>query len=243
MCSGNTPPPSNNECSAAIPLTINPFGTSCTTTTTVITNGATQSSFNPASCTSIDNNDDLWYSFVATSQSIILRASNIINTVVGGNAGAGYALYESVCPGSTTAFSCDAGFAFGGGHRIISGLTIGNTYFLRLWVQGTHNYGSIDINGRIIYSKVEKLNASKKENLFLSVYPNPANKGITIGFNNISNETAIISIFDISGRKLKQFQQINLNGKIILNISHFKTGIYLMKIDIGGRTYQKKFIK
>ncbi len=101
----------------------------------------------------------------------------------------------------------------------------------------------IDINGRIIYSKVKKLNAAKKENLFLSVYPNPANKGITIEFNNISNETAIISIFDISGRKLKQFQQINLNGKIILNISDFKAGIYLMKIDIGGRTYQKKFIK
>lgn len=141
------PPPANDECSAAIPLIINPFGTSCTNTTNVVTNGATQSPFTPLTCTSIDNdnNDDVWYSFVATSQSVILRASNIISSITGSNASAAYALYQSACPGSAATFSCDGQFAFSAGHRIISGLTVGNTYFLRLWIQGLNNYGTMNI--------------------------------------------------------------------------------------------------
>jgi hypothetical protein len=136
-------PPANNECVNAIPITTQPFGTTCTASVTANTSGATQSSPNP-SCTSTDNNDDIWYSFTANSQSVILRFSNLIQTTNGNTASLGYALYNASCPSATTTFSCSGNIGFGNDLKIIDGLSIGNTYFLRLFGQGSNNYVSFN---------------------------------------------------------------------------------------------------
>src|SRR5690606_5456631 len=74
-------PPVNDECANAISLTVNP-NLVCNTVTAGTTAGATESL---ASCgAGAIANDDVWFSFVATQASHILRISNV-NVVYGTN--------------------------------------------------------------------------------------------------------------------------------------------------------------
>ncbi len=136
-------PPANNDCVGVIPVTTQPFGINCAASVNVNTTGATKSTPN-ADCSSTDINDDVWYSFTANSASVIVRFSNgsyITNT---GILSLGYALYNSACPSTTATVACSSSFGFGSGYQIITGLTIGNTYYLRLFSLGTNNYCSFD---------------------------------------------------------------------------------------------------
>ncbi len=83
--------PANDECTGATVITTVPFGPSCSSSVIATTLSATQSSPDP-SCTSTDNNDDIWYKFTAASSSVIIRFGNITNNTTGGGAIAGYAL-------------------------------------------------------------------------------------------------------------------------------------------------------
>lgn len=135
--------PANNECSNAIAITTQPFGEACASSTAANTTGATISAQVP-SCATNDSNDDIWYSFVASSASVVLRFSNAIHTIDGSTGSLGYALYNTACPTSTASLSCANFIGFGSGYRIIDGLTPGNTYYLRLYSSSVNNYMSFE---------------------------------------------------------------------------------------------------
>jgi hypothetical protein len=135
--------PVNDECSGAIAISTQSFGATCSNSISINTNGATHSSPDP-SCAVNDSNDDLWYMFTANSSSIILRYSNAVITTTANNGTVGYALYNGACPSATTTVSCSNGFGFSSGFQILNGLSIGATYYLRLFSQGTNNYISFD---------------------------------------------------------------------------------------------------
>ena len=140
-------PPVNDECANATAISTQPFGISCAAAVSANTTGATQSPLNP-NCTIVDNNDDIWYSFVAASGSVILRFSNAVQTTSGLSGNLGYALYNTECPSvlnaGNTLVSCNNNIGNGSGHQIISGLTIGNIYILRLFSTTTNNYMRFD---------------------------------------------------------------------------------------------------
>lgn len=144
FCIQDVPPsPVNNECANAVAIATQPYGTGCSTSIDAATTGATMSS--PAtSCSSVDINDDIWYSFTANSASVILRFANATDVVTGNFANLGYALYNNTCPASTTSLSCNINIGFGGGYEIIEGLIPGNTYYLRLFSTGVNNYMSFN---------------------------------------------------------------------------------------------------
>ncbi|MBX2925253.1 MAG: hypothetical protein KF746_23835 [Chitinophagaceae bacterium] len=85
------------------------------------------------SCTTVENNDDVWYYFTAQTSSVIIRFSNIINDATGGRGIAGVALYQGACPSAATGIYCNNLHANGDGHQVINGLTIGETYYVRIW--------------------------------------------------------------------------------------------------------------
>ncbi|HRO47243.1 T9SS type A sorting domain-containing protein [Agriterribacter sp.] len=125
-------PPANDECIGATIISIVTFGSSCAGSVSASTAGATRSVPAP-SCTSSENDDDIWYQFTATTTSVVLRFSNTINIGTGGSAIIGYALYETACPANRSALQCNNIGSAGAGFQIIGGLTEGNTYFLRFW--------------------------------------------------------------------------------------------------------------
>ncbi len=136
-------PPANNECSNASVILLQPFGTNCSSLLSATTAGATQSMPNP-SCANDYNNDDIWYSFTAVSNSVRISFSNARQALSSGNANVGYALYENSCPSSSTAFSCSNNIGVGSGNAVIARLTPGNTYYLSLFSFGTNNYMNLD---------------------------------------------------------------------------------------------------
>ncbi|RYD88619.1 MAG: hypothetical protein EOP54_26955, partial [Sphingobacteriales bacterium] len=77
------PPPANNDCSGAIPAPVNAT-TACTLTLTGTTQSATPSTGAPVpTCSATGVNDDVWYSFVATSTAHSVTLSNVTGTSTG----------------------------------------------------------------------------------------------------------------------------------------------------------------
>jgi hypothetical protein len=119
-----TPPPANDECADAVVL-VPDAGCTAVSGTTL---GAT-GSLPAIACSGAtgDANDDVWYSFVATaaSHTIVVEPSAGFNAVID--------VLEGAC-GSTTTISCaDQGFLGTTETVLVGGLTVGNTYFVRVY--------------------------------------------------------------------------------------------------------------
>jgi Cleaved Adhesin Domain/Secretion system C-terminal sorting domain/Fibronectin type III domain len=115
-------PPSNDECSTALPVTVNPSLT-CTTSTAGTVLGATASAVPNTTCFG-NANDDVWFSFVATQTSHAISLTN-----VSGFTDMYHSLYSGTCSTLTLVpASCrdaDTGTE--------TGLTIGSTYYIRVY--------------------------------------------------------------------------------------------------------------
>ncbi|HLF52296.1 glycine-rich domain-containing protein, partial [Flavobacterium sp.] len=127
-----TPPLSNDNCSGAITLTINPTLT-CTTSTNGTTISATQSQ---VACVGSGADDDVWYSFTATSTSHILTVTPTTLTDVV------FQVFSGTCAGTLTSLACVDNNASAAETTSLTGLTSGNTYFVRV-----HSYASSSNQG------------------------------------------------------------------------------------------------
>ncbi|MEM5565999.1 T9SS type A sorting domain-containing protein [Psychroserpens sp. AS72] len=129
-------PITNNECSGAVALTVNP-DLNCGVTTSGSTIGASQS-IAAITCGFFTGNadDDVWFSFVATS------TSHVIEVTQGSIGDLVIDLRSGACNGVN--IDCSDG---GGDETIFAnGLTIGSTYFLRVYSYGGNgNQGTFDV--------------------------------------------------------------------------------------------------
>ncbi|WP_396151445.1 hypothetical protein [Flavobacterium sp.] len=118
-------PPVNNECSNAISLTVN-GGLNCTSTTVGTSSNATESQ---VACSGTAD-DDVWYSFVATSSRhfVTVSAGTMLNPVL--------EVFSGNC-GSLTSISCrNANSDNSDEVASLTALTIGNTYYVRIHSNG-----------------------------------------------------------------------------------------------------------
>ncbi len=117
---GFTLGPGNDECVGAIPLTI---AATCTPTTGTVA-AATQSLPPSTICNFATTAQDVWYSFVAaaTSQAVVTTANS--NAVV--------QLYSGSC-GALQSIICTSLAAGVSQTTLVGGLTVGQTYYIRLY--------------------------------------------------------------------------------------------------------------
>ncbi len=125
------PEPDNDECSAATELTVNSDNL-CTNTTSGTVELATESS-EAVVCTNKEDeaNDDVWFKFVATATTHKIELLN----VVGSNTNLYHAIYDGGASGDCTALSLV--FCSDPNSSEPTGLTIGNTYFIRVFTNST----------------------------------------------------------------------------------------------------------
>ena len=130
-------PPVNDDCSGAIPLTVNP-DLNCGTTTSGTVASATASSQSSTSCSGTED-DDVWFSFVATNTSHSIDLLNI--------AGSTTDMYMSLWSGSCPSLSLVSGTCSDPNSQTVSGLTIGQTYYLRVytWTSTTGQNSTFDV--------------------------------------------------------------------------------------------------
>ena len=73
------------------------------------------------------------------------------------------------------------------------------------------------------------------------IYPNPANESIFIVLDG--NETAIVEVFDATGRLLLSQKAAVSSGKTEVNIANFSSGIYTLRITESNQSSSQIFIK
>ncbi|PKP03698.1 MAG: hypothetical protein CVU11_07480 [Bacteroidetes bacterium HGW-Bacteroidetes-6] len=126
-------PPANDECATATTIVEGAIGV-CTPTAGTV-NYATQSA--PASTCGGTANNDVWYKFVATA------ANTTISVTGNANMDAVVQLLSGAC-GALSSLQCqDATFSGGTEQFTYSGLTVGNTYYVRVY----DYYGAPPIDG------------------------------------------------------------------------------------------------
>ena len=120
--------PANDDCANAINVPVN-AGNTCIQSVNGTTNGATQSTGETApTCSATAIDDDVWYKFTATS------TAHLVNLISNDNAAA-MQLYSGSC-GGLTAMMC-ATTTYNNAHFDLTGLTVGATYYLRLYSTST----------------------------------------------------------------------------------------------------------
>ncbi len=158
-------PPDNDEYTDAEMLAVNENNT-CTNSATGTTDGATQSE--QSACNTNENDDDVWYSFEATNAAHSIHLSNV--SLAYGDTPA-YTIEvlreEEGAPGGLIV--CESSQAQS--HEVyLAGLTVGNTYFVRIYA----NYAFSGVANRINF------------NLCILTPPVPANNECTAAVD-ISN--------------------------------------------------------
>lgn len=127
-------PPTNDNCSGAVSLTVNPSAT-CTTNTAGTTLGASQSQ---AGCAGTAD-DDVWYSFVATTNShtVTVTPTSLSDAVI--------QAFSGNC-GSLVSLDCVDDTISSNESTVLTGLTIGSTYYVRVYsYSGTSGQGTFTI--------------------------------------------------------------------------------------------------
>jgi hypothetical protein len=115
--------PANDECANAVVL---PITTACTTPVSGTVQGASQSLPPTTNCGFVTNANDVWYSFTAGGATQTLTFT--------GNFGAVVDVRSGTCANSTSVF---CGTTFTGQPLTLTGLTNGQTYFLRIFANST----------------------------------------------------------------------------------------------------------
>lgn len=80
---------------------------------------------------------------------------------------------------------------------------------------------------------IEEIEAPKAQTGALRIYPNPANEKVTVHFDALDGEKAVLTVTDMTGQEVKQevFGRLN-TGEVEydLNISDLNAGLYLLCI-------------
>ena len=97
---------------------------------------------------------------------------------------------------------------------------------------------SLHIN--TITTSIEENNFSGND---FSIYPNPTNDLVTIKLKNSIADKITISLTDLSGRKIKQWNLINAQKEIQLSINDIVPGCYFINVNYENNLLTKKIIK
>jgi hypothetical protein len=117
------PPPTNDECTTAIAIQSSPI---CNPTNGYVT-GATQS-LPVAGCGSVSQANDVWYSFAAVSTAQEIQFTPQFDAVM--------QVYRGAC-GTLTSISCNTVFSGGGTPTVLTGLTVGQIYYIRIFANAS----------------------------------------------------------------------------------------------------------
>jgi hypothetical protein len=77
----------------------------------------------------------------------------------------------------------------------------------------------------------------------IGIYPNPATTSVNLYFMTYENENVSVGIYDLSGRLIKEDDRGLLragNQEVRISSEDIKSGLYLVKTQIGQKTFTQK---
>lgn len=140
ICVGTLPPPpTNDDCTSAVTLTVNQ-DMNCGAKTSGHTLGATDSGVDTDPCFG-EADDDVWYKFTATATSHFIGLSNTVSIGQEYSYGPAFQLFNGDCT-NLTSVECSQSYE---GSKLVSGLTVGETYYIRVFTEYSDEAQSFDI--------------------------------------------------------------------------------------------------
>jgi hypothetical protein len=138
------PPPANNECAGAVTLTPQAFQLSgCPSAVSGTTVDATQTTTPTSTNFASSSDDDVWYTFTATTTSHYIRFCNVTYPV-GAAVSMGIELHPDCSGAAITGPTVT--ITSGTGQAVLSSLTIGANYKMRVLTSGTTSRANFDIS-------------------------------------------------------------------------------------------------
>jgi hypothetical protein len=131
---------------------------------------------------------------------------------------------------------------------LINGFTEGIVHFL---ITGTNGDGKPctyefalelkDCEASTVTAK--KITQAVNSTTSLLIYPNPTHGGDTKAQFECTSETALIAIYDLTGKQLASYNAPNKKGTVTLNTSQLAAGVYVVVLKEEGKTtLQKKLV-
>lgn len=226
----------NDWCIFAIDVPVNAAGTGCTSPTVASNALASDSSLanGTPTCGNFDGGD-IWFSFVAPPTGDI----KIIVPVVGEWSSFSTAIYDG--PDCTDVeLACEVVFDINlpgeiPAEAIYTGLTPGNSYYLRAWDFNNNDFGDVSFC-------IEEFDstASIGEDVIdgLTLYPNPIEDVLKI---NAQEEITKLSIYNQIGQEVKIVNPLTSNFTV--DLSTLAAGVYIVKIETNDKISSKRLIK
>jgi hypothetical protein len=102
----------------------------------------------------------------------------------------------------------------------------------------------VDANGKFVYSNVVLVRVNAAGDLYLNVYPNPAQHEVKLVFAAEKNEPYKIEVFNASGYRVdaKYVSAVNGINNVLLNIQTLPAGVYSVRLT-GSSSKSIQFIK
>lgn len=232
--------PVNDNCSSAITLT---SGTTCSATSGNLLY-ATTSGLARATC---DVNSgtpalkDVWYKFkaTATKHTIKLTPSSGLDGVL--------ALYSS-CTGGQKGCKDNGGGAGGVETLYATGLTIGNTYYIRVYSAGPNTPSTTTFTICVTKTTTKQMEWSDEESedntdLF-TIYPNPAKDEFKMDFYSDVENIITVRLIDLTGRIVfaNTYNAMEGMNTFSVNLNDVSKGFYAVEASDGKQKFVQKLV-
>jgi len=113
------------------------------------------------------------------------------------------------------------------------------TNIIVYWPSGiVDNIPNPSINDTITIIEGATLNIVDETLSDVSIYPNPVDDVLTIT-TSLDLSEKIATVFDINGKRVLN-QKLNSNS---INVSTLNSGVYFLRLESEGKTFERKFIK
>ncbi|WP_445722271.1 GEVED domain-containing protein [Flavobacterium sp.] len=222
-----TCPPANDECANAVSLTVN-SNYSCGSVTSGTVLAATASSVDATACFGTEN-DDVWYSFVATQATHRIQLTNI--------AGSTTDMYHSLWTGpDCNTLTLVAGSCSDPNTSNPTGLSIGQTYYVRVnsYTSSAGQTSTFDI----CVGTDPALGSSAFDLSGFSAYPNPVKDILNLEY---TSGITSVKVFNLLGQEVLSKTLNAASAKV--DMSQLNSGAYIVNVEIEGAMQTIKIIK
>ncbi|HRG90984.1 MAG TPA: T9SS type A sorting domain-containing protein, partial [Chitinophagales bacterium] len=112
-----------------------------------------------------------------------------------------------------------------------------DTFPQQAWLLRINADGCLD-DGFCGYTGLDEVKKEPREQTILKVYPNPAKNSVTIQYVDVQEKSNLV-ITNIFGTQVDMLPLTEGNGKLILNIGSYVSGMYLISVESLGRIAAK----
>jgi len=107
------------------------------------------------------------------------------------------------------------------------------------------DHARIIMNATIWLTNTAARIGDEENSNFVNVWPNPFNEELNVSFVNDKVETAVISLYDLSGRMIstQEYQTVDGVNQITVAGNELSKGSYIVTISKGGNMISKKVMK